>query len=125
MPRHWYHRLKKRGLGYVTFGQVAAPFGFGGAGPDVKVTRTDYVEKGLWKYRTTCGTPVGSISSVMMADWKWKVNWGYTPEEYLVKQPSDWRVLNYMSKGTALVCSPSTVPDVSHSCWQSTYYLRL
>ena len=100
LPRDWYRRLKERGLGLVPFGPFSGPSGFGGAGmPDVRLTRTEYAESGIWKSRSTYETPVGSITSVMMADRKGSTNWGATPEEYLVKQPSDWRVINYLTKG--------------------------
>jgi len=111
LPRDWYERLRERGLGLVPFGAFSTPSWPAGARhpglSDVKWTRTEYVEKGLWKYRSTYETPVGSISSVMMADWKGNVNWGATPEEYLVKQPSDWRAVNHILKGIVDSLTPT------------------
>ena len=100
-PGGWYRRLKERGLGsFRTSGFYSPRWSTAGPHPslpDVKYTRTEYLEKGLWKTRYIWETPVGSITGVRMANPT--VRAGTTPEEYSVKQPSDWRVVNYITKG--------------------------
>jgi len=112
-PGGWYRRLKERGLGIIR------PAGFyrpvwaltGGRPnphlPDVTYSRTDYVDKGVWKCRQTFDTPVGSITSIWMANPIAHVASIDTPEEYFVKQPSDWRVVNYIIKGIVDALAPS------------------
>ncbi len=43
----------------------------------------------------------------MMVDIRGKTVWGPTPEEYVIKQPSDWRVLNYINKCLVENLSPA------------------
>lgn len=105
LPGGWYRRLKERGLGAIHWTAFYTPmwrgtiYGANPCLPDVKYTQAHYFEKGIWKYRHTLETPVGSISGVMMANPMAHVAYLDTPEEYLIKQPSDWRVINYVLKG--------------------------
>ena len=104
-PGGWSQRLKKRGLGLFHSDVFWAPEWSSLAGwqnprlPDVKYTRTEYLEKGVWKYRQTYETPIGKITGVLMTNPMEYVAVADTPEEYLIKQPSDWRVVNYIIKG--------------------------
>ena len=106
-PGDWSQRLQERGMGLIRGTAISQPnmrssFS-GGLIPrltDVRYTRTDYFEKGVRKYRQTWETPVGSITGVMMTNPGDYAAYGYspTPEEYVIKQPSDWRVVNYFLK---------------------------
>lgn len=108
LPQHpggWCKRLQKRGLGIIRTVGFYKPnwlsFIQPDPGlPDVKYTKTEYLEKGIWKYRQTYETPVGSITGVLMANPTANVVINPTPEEYFIKQPPDWRVVNYIIKGT-------------------------
>ncbi len=112
-PGGWYQRLKKRGLGLIRPGGFFKPVWALTAGrpnprlPNVKYTLTEYVDKGVWKSRQTFETPVGSVSGVWMANPIAHASFVETPEEYLIKQPSDWRVINYIIKGILDRLTPS------------------
>ena len=137
-PGEWSQRLQERGMALMRHAMISEPgmwtprgvrpredrFRYGllpdprfryGTRPeprltDLRYTRTDYFEKGLWKYRQTWETPVGSITGVMMTN-PWDSNVGRVaqhPEEYVVKQPSDWRVVNYFLKGALDNLAPTT-----------------
>ena len=112
-PGGWYRRLKKRGLGIIRPSGFYRPVWSLTMGrpnphlPDVKYTRTDYYDKGLWKCYLTYETPVGSVSCVWMANPVAHVTTIETPEEYFVKQPSDWRVINYIIKRILNALAPS------------------
>ena len=109
----WYRRLKERGLGIMRPSGFYRPVWSLTAGrpnprlPDVKYTRTDYIEKGVWKCRLTYDTPIGSITSTWMANQIAHLTTIETPEEYFIKQPSDWRVINYIIKEIVDVLAPS------------------
>jgi hypothetical protein len=98
----WFRRLKERGLGLLRKEvfcepQWSALYTWQNPRlPDVKYTKIEYLEKGIWKYRQIYETPVGSITGVVMANPMEYVASTDTPEEYLIKQPSDWRVVNYI-----------------------------
>jgi hypothetical protein len=102
-PGGWYRRLKDRGLG-TTHGVKWYTPAWGSVTsanprlPDVKYTQIHYFEKGIWKYRHTYETPVGSITGVMMINPMSNVSFIDSPEEYLIKQPADWNVVNYILK---------------------------
>jgi len=105
LPQHpgdWCQRLQKRGMGIIRSGRLFRPVwsSFGGDPrlPEVSYTRTEYVEKGVRKYRQTWETPAGSLTGVMMANPTAVAVLLPTPEEYVVKQPSDWRVVNYITR---------------------------
>ena len=112
-PGGWYRRLKRRGLGLIRPAGFFRPVWALTAGrqnphlPDVKYTRTDYVEKGVWKARLGYDTPEGSIYSIWMANPVAHVTTIETPEQYFIKQPSDWRVVNYIIKGILDNLAPS------------------
>ena len=105
LPGGWYRRLKERGLGFIHWTTFYTPmwkstlYDQNPRLSDVKYTQTHYFEKGIWKYRHTYETPVGSITGVMMTNPMAHVAVIDTPEEYLIKQPSDWRVINYVLRG--------------------------
>ena len=112
-PGGWYRRLKERGLGIMRPAGFYRPVWALTAArpnphlPDVKYTRTDYIEKGVWKCRLTYDTPIGSITSAWMANPVAHLTTIETPEEYFIKQPSDWRVINYIIKGIVDGLAPS------------------
>jgi len=100
----WLRRLVKRGLGVIHWVPIHKPaymhpLWVNPYLDDVKYTQTYYTEKGIIKYRQTFETPVGSITGVE------RVNPLDVPlvhaalEEAFVKEPSDWRVVNYIFKG--------------------------
>jgi len=105
----WYRRLSERGLGTMAFEWFYTPallLDINPYLPDVKYTQIHYIENGLRKFRHTFETPVGHITGV----------WAYNPlpffviphtEEYFVKQPSDWRVVNYISNGVLDKLAPN------------------
>ena len=105
LPQHpgdWFRRLQERGLGLIRGARFFRPgwssFGGDPGLPDVRYVRTEYVEKGVRKYRQTWETPAGSITGVMMANPTAIAVLLPTPEEYVVKQPSDWRVVNCITR---------------------------
>ena len=112
-PGGWYRRLKERGLGLIRPAGFYRPVWVLTASrpnphlPDVKYTRTDYAEKGVWKCRLIYDTPAGSITGVWMANPAAHLTTIETPEEYFIKQPSDWRVVNYIIKGIVDGLAPS------------------
>lgn len=100
----WMRRLVKRGMGIIAFAPTHKPaflhpLWVNPHLEDVKYIQIHYREKGLSKYRHTFETPVGSITGVMM------VNPFAVPlmleaqQECFVKEPADWRVVNYIFKG--------------------------
>ena len=105
LPGERQQRLKERGLGILRTAGFFSPVWATQTGrpdpnlPDVKYTRTEYLENGIWKYRQTYETPVGSITGVLMRNPIADISAMATPEEYFVKQPSDWRAVNYIIKG--------------------------
>jgi uroporphyrinogen-III decarboxylase len=100
IPGGWYQRLTKRGLGAMTGAGFYTPgvsmMDINPYLPDVKYIQIHYMESGIKKYRHTLETPVGHITGVMASNplpipiLIWHI------EEYFVKQPSDWRVVNYI-----------------------------
>jgi hypothetical protein len=112
-PGGWYRRLKERGLGLIRPAGFYRPVWALTAArhnphlPDVTYKRVDYSEKGVWKCRLSYDTPVGSISSVWMANPVAHVTTIETPEQYFIKQPQDWRVVNYIIKGIIDRMGPS------------------
>jgi len=137
----WYWRLKKRGLALVRSSQFCKPqLVLEGAHPgfdDIRVTTIKYVEKGIYKSRYTYETPVGSITGVTAQDRKSDVTWGAAPEEYLIKQPADWWVVNHIIKEIIDNLVPSyelvervkcelgedgvTCAVVTHTAWQMAW----
>ncbi len=109
----WEPRLRKRGMGLIgvvaisdppsiTMNPTYTPFGWQANRrlTETKYTRTDYFEKGKWKYRQTWETPVGTITGVTSTNpdnYMDLINTA-APEEYPVKKTSDWRVVNYYIK---------------------------
>ena len=144
LPQHpgdWCQRLQERGLGIIRSGRFFRPgwSSFGGDPrlPGVRYTRTEYVEKGVRKYRQTWETPAGSITGVMMTNPTAVAILLPTPEEYVVKQPSDWRVVSYLIKAILDNLAPTyesferaeadlgdggiTVVSVGSTAWQRAW----
>ena len=100
----WVRRLVARGLGVIHFvlpykPVYLHPLWLNPYLEDVKYIQIHYVEKGIVKYRHTFETPVGSITGVMrMNPMNVDLLCG-AQEEYFVKEPSDWNVVNYIFKG--------------------------
>jgi hypothetical protein len=100
----WVRRLVNRGLGIIRFVPAYKPayehpYSINPFLPDVKYIKVHYTEKNVVKYRHTFETPVGSITGVIRINpFSLEVALG-SQEEYFVKQPSDWRVVNYIFKG--------------------------
>ena len=102
-PGDWEHRLKERGIGFMRTARIFQPTLCTFREPldarlaDVRYTRTEYCEKGIWESRYTYETPVGSVTGVMVTNPPdYSVGRvAQHPKEYVVKQPSDWRVVNY------------------------------
>jgi len=106
-------RLKERGLGILRTAGYFSPVWSTHTGqrrdpglPDVKYTRTEYLEKGVQKYRQTYETPVGSITGVMMINPIDNIAVNDAPEEYFIKEPSDWRAVNHIIKGMLDIMMP-------------------
>lgn len=103
LPGGWYQRLTKRGLGTMALVRFYTPgvstMDINPYLPDVKYIQIHYIENGIKKYRHTFETPVGHITGVMASNPLPTPIWIWHKEEYFVKQPSDWRVVNYISKG--------------------------
>lgn len=108
----WIRRLVNRGMGIIkTVSPHTPAFLFPiWVNPyldDVKYIVNYYTEKGIIKYRHTLETPAGIISGVM------RVNPLPVPvnldaqEEYFVKEPNDWRVVNYIFNGILGKLSPN------------------
>ncbi|MFC2017806.1 uroporphyrinogen decarboxylase family protein [Chloroflexota bacterium] len=102
-PEIALERLKKRGLSILRMSSIYTPVWSVLSGrdpglPDVKYTGTEYVENGILKQRQTYKTPAGNITCVIIANPIDNVALSRTPQEYLVKQPSDWRVVNYITR---------------------------
>lgn len=103
----WYQRLKDRGAALLGIATVYEPRMCTWREPlnprfaDVRYTRTEYCEEGVWKYRYTYETPVGTITGVVATNPTGPgANYAPHPVEHAVKQPSDWRVVNYFYKQT-------------------------
>lgn len=114
IPGGWYRRLAKRGLGtlglvhlYLPTMEEAVAGGHNPHLPDVKYTQIHYIENGIEKYRHTLETPVGHITGVKAVYPLPIPIWVPHTEEYFVKQPSDWRVVNYISKGVLDKLAPA------------------
>ena len=115
VPGGWYQRLTKRGLGTMAvatlyFSESPSPTMMIENCPyllDVKYKQIHYIENGIKKCRHTLETPVGHITSVMAADPLSIQIWDWHTEEYFVKQPSDWRVVNYISNGALDKLAPT------------------
>lgn len=115
-PGDWEQRLKERGIATMRVAWIFKPTictwnePLDPRLPDVKYTRNNYFEKGISKTRYTYETPVGSITGVMVTnppDFSVD-NVIQHPEEHVVKQPSDWRVVNYFFKETLNNLAPTT-----------------
>lgn len=105
----WLRRLVKRGLGVVRFIPTYKPmyryhnFYL----EDVQYSQTHYIEKGVQKYRQTYETPVGTVTGVMVKNpGEVSVSWDLR-EEYFVKEPRDWHVINYLFRGILDQLAPS------------------
>ena len=104
-PGGWMRRLEKRGLGFFDYIEPFKPEGF--RPPlsiphleDIKYTQIHYLEKGLVQFREIIETPIGSITDVVRFPTpEARILTSGTHEEYFVKEPSDWRVINYIFKG--------------------------
>ena len=106
LPGEWFRRLKERGLGLLRMAGFCSPVWSTQTGqrqdpgvPDVKYTRIEYLENGIMKHRQTWETPIGSITGVLMSNPLDNIVVPDTTEEYPVKQPSDWQVVNFIIKG--------------------------
>jgi len=115
-PGDWEDRLRKRGIGFMRAAGIYTPplNTWGEPIPprfdDVGYTRTAYSEKGVRKIRHTYETPIGSITGVLITNPPNESVGGISqhPEEYVVKQPVDWRVVNYIIKRVVEDMTPAT-----------------
>ncbi len=111
LPGGWYRRLKERGLGTMHLARFYTPGGLLDINPylpDVKYIQIHYIENGIKKYRHTFETPVGHITGVMgLSPLPETATQSWHKEEYFVKQPSDWRVVNYISNGVLDKLAPA------------------
>jgi len=106
----WTRRLMKRGMCLNSFASPHKPV-FGTMGLDrhlenVKYTEITSVEKGISKIRRIFETPVGTISEVLRESPTEGVPFG-AKDEFLVKERSDWRVINYIFKGMLNKMAPN------------------
>jgi len=99
-PGGWHRRLSKRGLGTVGIAGFCTPVSEGTNPnlPEIGYSQTHYTEDGLKKFRHTFETPVGQITGVLAANPLDTVVYIPHREEALVKEPSDWRVVNFIYK---------------------------
>lgn len=107
----WLRRLQKRGLGII---RLCAPYkpAINRYKPnpylkDVKYSQIHYKEKGIIKVRETFETPVGSITDVQRINPMEVDLLAAALEEYFVKEPADWRVVNYILKGVVDELAPN------------------
>ena len=107
----WKRRLQERGIGLIRLLTPYKPaFHVGSENPyldDVKYTQIHYMDNGIRKYRQIYETPIGSVSSITRinpSDVDFLVG---AHEEYLVKKPADWRVMNYITKGMLNKLAPN------------------
>lgn len=115
-PGDWEDRLRRRGIGFMrVVGIYSPPLNTWGEPipprfADVNHTRTDYSEKGIQKVRHTYETPLGSISGVAITNPPDNSvgQVAQHPEEYVVKQPSDWHVVNYIIRKVLDSLTPTT-----------------
>jgi len=115
-PGDWEDRLRERGIGFMRTAGIFRPTLCTWREPlnprftDVRYTKTDYFEKGVWKSRYTYETPLGSITGVTTSnppDYSVGAV-AQHPEEYVVKQPSDWRAVNYFFRKALDTLAPRT-----------------
>lgn len=110
----WKRRLTARGLGILDTVSLYAPaFRVRQIDPhleDVKYIQVHYVEKGLWKYRHSFETPVGTITGVIRINPTEADLRANAQEEYFVKERSDWRVVNYIFRGILNKLAPNYTP---------------
>ena len=106
----WYRRLSERGLGTMAFASFYTPHSETSINPylpDVKYIQIHYLENGLKKFRHTFETPVGHITGVKAYSPLPISNLIWQTEEFFVKEPSDWRVVNYISNGVLDKLAPA------------------
>jgi hypothetical protein len=99
----WMRRLSARGLCITHILPPYRPMFFysGMINPhldDVVYGQTHYREKGLDKIRHSLDTPVGSVYAIVAKNPDDNVAEGST-EIPFIKEPSDWRVINYVFRG--------------------------
>lgn len=100
----WVRRLVKRGLGIIRLVPAyrpafLPPLVVNPHLEDVAYIQRHYVEKGVLKYRQTYETPVGSVTGVVrMNPIGDALLVCHAQEEYLVKEASDWHIMNYIFK---------------------------
>lgn len=96
----WMRRLAKRGLGFTRLCHPYKPTyeGMNFYFEDVTYTQVRYVQKGITKIRHSLETPVGTVTGITrMNPFEVQLLRG-SQEEHFVKEPSDWRVMSYISK---------------------------
>jgi hypothetical protein len=118
-PGGWYRRLTERGLGTFGVAGFYTPRGERNQGfcpylPDVTYSQVQYIDKGIRKYRHTYETPVGTISCVNTASPETLGVFIWHTEEPFVKEPSDWRVANFISRGVL----DRLAPDYQSVAWK-------
>lgn len=96
----WLRRCMARGMGVDHIIPPFAPMIFaGGVGnpglPDVVFNARYYTENNARKIRFTFETPVGTIYSTVRQQPDAQLL-GTNPEDYYIKQPADWKVINYL-----------------------------
>lgn len=108
----WIRRLVKRGMGVITLvpphtPAFLHPLWVNPHLEDVKYIQIHYTEKGVLKYRHTFETPIGSITGVMMVNPLAVPLMLDAQQEYFVKEPADWRVVNYIFEGMLNKLAPN------------------
>lgn len=122
----WIRRLVKRGMGVITFvpphkPAFLHPYWINPHLEDVKYIQIHYTERRVRKIRHTFETPVGSITGVTMVNPLPVQLMFEAQEEYFVKEPSDWRVVNYIFEGVLNNLAPNyeeferTEDEVGHT----------
>ncbi|KUO50093.1 MAG: hypothetical protein APF76_06405 [Desulfitibacter sp. BRH_c19] len=109
----WSRRLMERGLGIIRWVSPYKPFFIHphNMNPQIEgidFTQKFFVEKGTAKCRNTFDTPVGSLTELLRFN---KLDFGAcATEENLVKEPSDWRVMNYIFRASLDKLAPNYEP---------------
>jgi hypothetical protein len=106
----WLRRLLPRGLGQCQIVPPYYPFYWhpriiNPYLPDVTYKQEHYRDGSTTKCRHSFETPLGSVTCVTIQNPLDEFGTGLT-QEYFVKQPSDWRIMNYLFDKMIPILSP-------------------